>query len=155
MSGGDPFVSIFHDWIGLFMHRSMRGHILYARKKGLSRSMLGTLYFLKHKGISGVSDLGSHLGVSNPAASQMLERLVEEGLIQRSEDPEDRRMKRISLTEKGSSVIKESINARLEWIEDLASVLTTEERNQVIAAMQLMVAKVPKLAHDHNDQDPI
>ncbi len=154
MSGSDPFVSNFQDWIGQFMHRSMHGHIRYARRKGLSRSMLGTLYFLKHKGNSGVSDLGSHLGVSNPAASQMLERLVEEDLIQRSEDPDDRRMKRISLTEKGNTVIKESINARLEWIEDLAGVLTSEEKEQVIAALKLMVAKVPKLAHDHHLQDP-
>ena len=76
MSGHDHFVATFHEWIGLFMHRSMRGHIQFARKKGLSRSMLGALFLLDHKDNVRVTDLGEHLDVSSAAASQMLERLV-------------------------------------------------------------------------------
>jgi DNA-binding MarR family transcriptional regulator len=148
MNSQDPFMTVFHDWIGLFMHRSMREHVRYAREKGLSRSMLGSLYFLDHHGNAGVSNLGDHLGVSNAAASQMVERLVEEKLIERVEDPDDRRMKKITLTDHGMQVIKESINARLDWIRDLADDLTPEEKKRITASIQLMVEKVRELDSD-------
>ncbi len=145
MSSDDQFLAVFQEWGRIFMHRSMRGHIHYARKMGLSRSMLGTLFHVYHTDHVGVTDLGEHLGVSSAAASQMLERLVEEGLIERSEDPEDRRMKKISLTEKGSQTLKGSITARLDWIEELAGELTPEEQSQIVSGLQLMIDKVREL----------
>ena len=152
MSSKDPLISVLHDWIGIFMHRSTRGHVRYAREKSLSRSMLGTLHFLRHHGNAGVSDLGEHLGVSNAASSQMVERLVEEGLLERVEDQEDRRMKKISLTDKGVAVLKDSITARLDWIEDLAQELNPEEKDQITTAIQIMIDKVREL-YPCPDQD--
>jgi len=145
MSHLDPFISTFHDWMELFMHRSMRGYMHYAREKGLSRSMIGTLFHLSNRDHAGVTDLGEHLGVSSPAASQMLERLVDEGLIQRSEDPDDRRMKKITLTEKGARVMKESVSALLDWLEQLAENLSEEEKRQITSAMELIITKAGKM----------
>jgi DNA-binding MarR family transcriptional regulator len=141
MPNNDDFVTTFHEWIEIFMHRSMRGHMHYARKKGLSRSMLGTLFLLNHRGNVGVTVLGEHLGVSSAAASQMLERLVDEGWIQRAEDPKDRRMKKITLTNKGCAILKESIDARLGWIEELAANFSSEEEEQITSALKLMIDK--------------
>lgn len=145
MSSSDSFISTFHEWMELFMHRSMRGYMHYARDKGLSRSMLGTLFHLSHRDHAGVSDLGEHLGVSSPAASQMLERLVEEGLIQRVEDPDDRRMKKITMTEKGYQVMKESVSARLGWLEDLTAELSEEDKTQITSAVKLIISKAKDL----------
>ncbi|HDD55538.1 MAG TPA: MarR family transcriptional regulator [Chloroflexi bacterium] len=141
MDRNDPFINIFREWIELFMHRSMHGYIHHARKKGLRMSVIGTLHHLRRAGHVGVSDLGEHLGVSSAAASQMLDRLVEEGLITRVEDPEDRRMKRIALTERGSEILEESVNARLGWLEEMRDRFSEEEKEQLAAAMRLMVDK--------------
>jgi len=129
----------------IFMHRSMRGYMHYARENGLSRSMIGTLFHLSHRDHAGVTDLGEHLGVSSAAASQMLENLVEEELIQRTEDPDDRRMKKLSLTEKGSQVMKESVSARLGWLEKLSANLSEEEKNQISTAIYLIIEKTKEL----------
>lgn len=145
MSSSDRFISGFHDWMEIFMHHSMRGYMHYAREKGLSRSMIGTLFHLSHRDHAGVTDLGEHLGVSSAAASQMLEHLVEEGLIQRTEDPDDRRMKKLSLTDKGSEVMKESVSARLGWLEELSASLSEEEKNQISIAINLIVEKSKEL----------
>lgn len=141
MSSTNPFISTFQEWMEIFMHRSMRGYMHYAREKGLSRSMIGTLFHLSHRHHAGVTDLGEHLGVSSAAASQMLEHLVEEGLIQRSEDPDDRRMKKITLTEEGSRVMKESVSARLGWIDELEENLSEKEKDQITKAIQLIIEK--------------
>jgi DNA-binding MarR family transcriptional regulator len=145
MLAGDNFESVFQEWASIFMHRSMRGHVRYMRENGLSRSMLATLYFLNHRGNTGVSDLGDHLGVSNAAASQMVEKLVAEGLIERVEDPDDRRMKKITMTSKGLKVMKESVDARLGWIEELMNDLTPDEKSQITDANQLLIDKVREL----------
>lgn len=145
MSSSDKFYDTFYKWMELSMHRSNRGHMLYAREKGLSRSMIGTLFHLSHRDHAGVTDLGEHLGVSSAAASQMLERLVEEGLIQRSEDPDDRRMKQIILTDKGHQVKKEAINARLGWLEELTASFSGEEKEQITSTFELIIEKTKEL----------
>ena len=145
MTHEDAFIATFHKWMELFMHRSMRSYMHYAREKGLSRSMIGTLFHLSHRDHAGVTDLGEHLGVSSAAASQMLERLVDEGMIQRSEDPEDRRMKLITLTEKGSQVIKESVSARLGWLDELTANFTEEEKTQITSALELIIDRAEEM----------
>jgi DNA-binding MarR family transcriptional regulator len=141
MSSPDRFFAVIHEWMEMAMHRSMRGHMHYAREKGLSRSMIGTLFYLSHRHHTGVNDLSEHLGVSSAAASQMLERLVEEGLIQRIEDPEDRRMKKITLTDSGYQVMKESVSARINWFKALIEEFSDEEKKQIGSALELMIDK--------------
>lgn len=141
----DPFLNVFHEWVELFMDRSMRGYMHYVREKGLRMSAIGTLHHLKRAGHVGVSDLSEHLGVSNAAASQMLDRLVEEGMISRTEDPNDRRMKRITITDAGINILEEAVNARLNWLKDLEEILTEEEKEQLSAAMRLMIAKTQEI----------
>ena len=77
-----------------FMHRSMHSLIHYIKKNDLSMSQIGALFQINH-GKSNVSELGEGLGITIAAASQMLERLVQQELILRTEDPEDRRVKKL------------------------------------------------------------
>lgn len=137
----DDFYTTFREWIKLFMYHSMHGYIRYVREKGLSMSVIGTLHHLRKQDPVGVSDLSDHLGVSSAAASQMLDRLVEDGLIFRAEDPEDRRMKRITLTEDGRRILDESVDARINWLKDLGERFSEEEKEQLTDAMRLMIDK--------------
>jgi DNA-binding MarR family transcriptional regulator len=129
----------------VFMRRSMRNFIHYARKSGFSLSQLGALFHLHRQGTAGVTDLGDHLGVTSAAASQMLERLVQQDLILRSEDPTDRRVKQIVLTDKGLQVFQESISAHQSWLVDLMEVLSTDEKEQITAALTILIDKVNQL----------
>ena len=145
MPTADPFITTLHQWIDVFMHRSMRRFIHYARESGLSMSMMGALFHLHKKRSSGVTDLGDHLGVTSAATSQMLERLVQQKLIQRSEDPNDRRVKQIALTDKGCRVLEEGLRARQGWLDDLMDILSTEEKKQITVAMKIMIEKANQL----------
>jgi DNA-binding MarR family transcriptional regulator len=145
MSNTDPFVSSFQQWIEIFMHRSLRRFIHFARENGLSMSMIGTLVHLSKKGCAGVTDLGDHLGVTSAASSQMLERLVQQELILRTEDPTDRRVKQIVLTEKGHHVLDEGVRARQGWLDDLVEILTQEEKELIKGALDLMIEKANQL----------
>jgi len=145
MQSADPFVNTLGKWIEVFMRRSMHNFISYSKEKGLSMSQLGALLHLFRGGSCSVSDIGDNLGVTNAAASQMLERLVQQSLILRKEDPEDRRVKQVVLTDKGREILQESIAARQVWLENLAQTLSEAEREQITAALEVLIDKASQL----------
>lgn len=145
MQNGDLFVSKITEWIRISMHRSNRDFFSYARETGLSMSQLGALMHLHHHGRSAVTDLGNDLGVTSSAASQLLERLVQQGLILRREDPDDRRVKQIVLTDQGLQVIQNSINARQSWLVELAESLSDKERETITTALNILIDKAGSL----------
>ena len=55
------------------------------------------------------------------------------GLIERTEDPEDRRAKRLALTQKGRTLIEQGIEARSKWIEGVTDALTPEQQKMIIS----------------------
>jgi DNA-binding MarR family transcriptional regulator len=144
MQTTDPFVAALRRWAEVFMRRSMSNFISYTKEKNLSMSQIGALFHI-FRGKSSVSDIGDFLGVTNAASSQMLERLVQQGLILRREDPNDRRVKQIILTDQGRKIIQESIAARQGWLENLAQTLSDSEREQVIAALNILIEKAKQL----------
>jgi DNA-binding MarR family transcriptional regulator len=93
------------------------------------------------------------MGVTSAAASQMLERLVQQGLVLRMEDPGDRRAKKLVLTEKGKHTIQEVSQARQKWMEGLVQSLTQEEKEQITAALNLLVDKIEQTDHFSADID--
>jgi DNA-binding MarR family transcriptional regulator len=142
----DPFVSTVQEWIDVSMHNSMRHFIRHARECGLSMSHFGALFYLHRKGSCGVTELGDHLGVTSAAASQLLERLVQHGFILRAEDPKDRRLKQIVLTDKGCLVLEEGIRARQGWIDDLAQTLSDSEKETIMAGLNILIDRVKHLS---------
>jgi DNA-binding MarR family transcriptional regulator len=143
----DPFIEKFKEWMEVSMHRSMRNFIQYARKNGLSMSHLGALFHLHRMGQCGVTELGEHLDVSSAAASQMLDRLVHQDLIRRTEDPQDRRVKQIVLTDEGTRILEEGLRARQRWLENLSKSLSDEEREVVNASLNILIDKMKHLKH--------
>jgi DNA-binding MarR family transcriptional regulator len=145
MQSDDLFVNTLGNWVEVFMRRSMHNFITYSKEKGLSMSQVGALLRIFRGGRSSVSDIGDNLGVTSAAASQMLERLVQQGLILREEDPDDRRVRQIVLTDKGRQILQESIAARQGWLENLAHTLSDSEREQITAALYILIEKANQL----------
>jgi DNA-binding MarR family transcriptional regulator len=63
-------------------------------------------------GSTSPSDIALEAQASAPAASQMIERLVRQGLLRRVEDPSDRRRKVISLSPAARALLKKLEAAR-------------------------------------------
>ncbi len=145
MEKEELFIPTVQEWIEVFMRRSMRNFIQYSKENGLSMTQLGALFQLRRKGAADVSSIGDHLGITSAAASQMLDRLVQQRLVIRSEDPNDRRVKNIALTDKGLFALQESTNARQMWLKEMDKVLTSGEKEQVVAALEIMIQKARQL----------
>ena len=141
----DPFVARLKEWMEVSMRHSMRNMLRYARESGLSMTNLGAIFHIHRIGSCGVTELGDHLGVTSAAASQMLERLVQQELILRTEDPDDRRVKQIALTEKGHRILEEGIRARQGWLNDLAQTLSESEKENIMVGLNILIDKLNHL----------
>lgn len=144
----DALVKSLREWTNIFMRHSMRDFMLFAKEKNYSMAQVNALFRIHHKGTCGVSDLGEAMGVTSAAASQLLERLVQQGLAVRSEDPQDRRTKRVTLTEAGEKILQEMIAARQEWFSHLAQRFNVEEQTQIATALQLLIQKAEQLEQE-------
>jgi len=145
MGSGSPLKSALQEWAAVSMRRSMRRLARHAKASGLSMPQLGTLLHIQGKGAMAVSDIGSHMGVTDAAASQMLDRLVAQGLVARSEDPDDRRVRQIVLTPEGSRRVKEGLQVRMSWLDGLSDLLSPSEQEQVVSALKLLIEKAALL----------
>jgi DNA-binding MarR family transcriptional regulator len=141
MQSNEPLVTTLQEAFSIFRQRMMGNFFIFTKDKGLTMAQFGAMIQIYHKGGCGVSDIGSDLGVTNSAASQMLERLVQLKLITRTEDPTDRRVKLIVLTDKGRQILKEGNLANRNWLEDLARSMNPDEQEQVNNALVTLIEK--------------
>jgi DNA-binding MarR family transcriptional regulator len=82
-----------------------------------------------------VKELSERLGLSLPATSRTVDGLLRRGLLSRHEDTEDRRIKRVRLTDDGREVVKRMSTARLQGLEAYAATLSDEQRAALLAAL--------------------
>jgi DNA-binding MarR family transcriptional regulator len=89
--------------------------------------------------------------VSLPAASRLVDDLVRRGFVERNEDTEDRRMKRVRLTNAGRAVIRRLNAARLSGLEEFTKSLSDTERDRLAQALSTMLER-PDLASCRPEQ---
>jgi DNA-binding MarR family transcriptional regulator len=139
------FTQSIRSWMDVFMHRSMRGWGRFAKSTGLSMPQFSILMQLHYKGACGMSKVSEGFDISPAAASQLVDKLVHSALIQRVEDPQDRRAKLLSLTDKGRELIQQGIEERYRWVDELAGKLTIDERAQISDALNIMTRAAQEL----------
>lgn len=138
MISSPQLIQSIRQFLDIAMHRSMRERAHFAKATGLSMPQFGILMQLHYRGNCGVSDIGDHFDITNAAASQLVDKLVQSRLIQREEDPQDRRAKLLNLTDKGRKLIQQGIEERYRWVNQLAEKLTAEESTKVAEALTIL-----------------
>lgn len=148
MSTSPSFPVVLRTWVEVFMHRSFRDFRRFMESAGLSHSQVGAMMTLYHRGACGVSDIGEQLGITVAAASQLVDRLVQQGLLERTEDTADRRFKQVSLAPQGKALIASGIEYRQRWMELLTQALTPDEQEKVSGALSLLTQAAQRLDPD-------
>lgn len=139
--------------MSVFMQHSMRENMQFWRESKLSMPQGIVMVKIARAEACGVSDVAEFLGVTPAAASQTVDRMVQMGYLERTEDPDDRRVKQITLSERGKEMVKESIQIRMSWFKDLIPFIAPEEQASVTLSLLTLVraaheleAKTPELS---------
>lgn len=152
MSKNNELSRVVREWAQVFMNRSMSDFRRFMEDTGLTFSHVNILMRLYHGGKSSVSEIGERMGVTNAAASQTVDRLVNMGLIVRTEDPVDRRAKQLDLTQKGKELIENGIEVRGKWIETLTDSLSEQELKMITSALTILTNAARK-TEEKTDHD--
>ena len=89
------------------------------------------LYICEHGGKCSQGDIEMILDVSHQAASGILNRMREKGLLDYAFDGNDRRVKNVYITEKGEGLYDMLVSVRHEYDRRMEHVLAPEERTEL------------------------
>jgi DNA-binding MarR family transcriptional regulator len=107
----------------------------------ITLAQLKVLFLLSQESPKTVGAVAQTIGISLPTASQLIERLVQSGLVQRVESSTDRRVTHVSLTESGDRLVRRLRQGQQErlrdWIESLSEEETIQLRTGLLALARL------------------
>src|SRR3984893_9308522 len=122
-----------HAW--LVMIKAMQAITRYAladlEKSGLGDSDFRVLEALLHKGPLPVNVIGPKVNLTPGSISVAVDRLVSKGLVSRAECSQDRRIRIVTLTPHGKSVITPIFRAHVETMEQVFAGLSRDELRQL------------------------
>jgi DNA-binding MarR family transcriptional regulator len=107
---------------------------------GITLPQIVTLTLLRRDGAMAVSPIAERLRMSLSATSSLVQRLVEQQLVTRTEDPDDRRQKRIELTGGGARLIERLQLERVSALGRGAAKLPVVLRSELLDVANRAVA---------------
>jgi DNA-binding MarR family transcriptional regulator len=95
---------------------------------------------LRHiqKGKGSVSELATVKQISRSAASQVVELLVNKGLVNRRQNENNRRCHELDLTERGINLLNEIDKKNRRWMMEQMAALSTNEVSMVLGGFEVL-----------------
>jgi demethylmenaquinone methyltransferase/2-methoxy-6-polyprenyl-1,4-benzoquinol methylase/phosphoethanolamine N-methyltransferase len=114
-----------HSGLEYILARIIQDFMRFMRQTGLSTPQIHALLHIYHSQNAEcqLSEIGGLADSSKPAASQLVERLLQQGLVERTEDPLDRRNKKLRLTEKSLGLIQNGLTSNHFLVDLMTSLL--------------------------------
>ncbi len=104
--------------------------------RGLCLTDFAILEVLLHKGPLPVNVIGHKVLLTSGSITTAIHRLQERKLVDRSQDPLDRRVIRVKLTEAGTAFIREHYLKHIDCLRKAAGVLSAEEQAELVRLLK-------------------
>ncbi|WP_027626436.1 MarR family winged helix-turn-helix transcriptional regulator [Clostridium lundense] len=111
----------------LNLHRKIFNHDEMMKNLPIPPSHVKVILYLKHNGDSSISEIAKNLLISKPNMTPIIDKLVSENMVNRYNDPNDRRILRIELTSKAHEFIKKQEEMIKNTLSEKISVLSSED----------------------------
>ena len=134
-----PAAEVVLDTVPQIM-RVVRGQMREGRAEGVSTPQFRALLFVRRNSGTDLSSLADHLGASMPAVSELVSRLVRDGLVVRELDPASRRRVRLTLSEQGDRQLADARERTLEWLAGRLGAASPEQLARIEVALRELLA---------------
>jgi len=95
-------------------------------------------------GTLNVTNIAGHMGIQRQQLTKILDTLSDKKLICRTENPENRRLILISITEEGKSYIKNMIRKKAEIFSEFLNTLTDEDKKTLMRSIHILKSHLVK-----------
>ncbi len=106
----------------------------------LTIPQLKSLFYISRYGRVNPSSLASGIRVTPPNVTGIVDRLVEQSLLMRTADADDRRVAWLTVTDKGKTLINDLREGRAQEMRRILDKLTEEELASVAHGFELVAA---------------
>ena len=137
-----------HPRLETFLAQILQDFMHFMHQTGLSRPQIHALLYIYHASECPISEISTLTDSSPAAASQLVERLVQQGLVQRTEDPLNRRMKKLRLTDRSLNLIHQGVTSN-RFLLDLLATLPQEQRETVRLALGYLAKASQQIRSSH------
>ena len=110
-------------------------------KEHLVMRKVHTMMETAPKGIP-LKDLAAALHLTPGTVSELVEKLVRKGTLQRVQNPDDRRAVMISVTEKSLTLLSEAMSMINAYVDELWKDFSEEEKKQLTTALELLAKRI-------------
>jgi DNA-binding MarR family transcriptional regulator len=131
--------------------RLMRQELNAQEALDLSVPQFRTLRFVARHPATSLSDLAEHLGMTLPAASKLVDRLLEQLLITRATAAGDRRRAELTLTLRGQAALKLAAAAAQAHLAERLAALSEQELAICGQALTLLRASVTPASNEQEE----
>lgn len=138
----EELVSSLSGFAKFLLHAGGRDFYRAVGELDLSISQIRILHLLSGPlPEASLKTLADEIGLSMPAVSRSVEALVQRGLVTRTENMEDRRLKAVRATDQAHALVGHLIELRVAGIQDFVGTLTDSEREDLAQALRPIVAR--------------
>jgi DNA-binding MarR family transcriptional regulator len=106
---------------------------------GLTITQLRSLFLIATKGRTNFRKLAEALGVTPSNVTGIADRLEEQGLVRRTQNPEDRRETTLQATNKGEALVSNLKEAGMKQMTQILSLLSVEELSSLIRGLSAFI----------------
>lgn len=124
-------ISILHRQFQVYLNRELKDYDFHSSD---------FVFLVNLYGDRGVSQeaLSSHLFIDKAATARAIHKLERLGYVQRTRDPDDKRVNLVQLTTKGVQMRDEIKDKLMYWNDRLTSELNDDERTMMITLIKRM-----------------
>ncbi len=134
-------------------HRLIRRHSFHAwMELNLTVPQLKSLFFIANQRSTRCRKLAVALGVTPPNVTGIVDRLVEQGLVSRQENPEDRRALILKVTEKGEAILSDLREQRTSNMREILARLSVEELSCLDKGLSALVKAAQAYEEESKDE---
>jgi DNA-binding MarR family transcriptional regulator len=109
---------------------------------GYGPTFNGTLVSVWKRGPISLGDLAAYEHVAPPTMTKVVDRMESVGFVARIADPQDRRIRLVSITRAGIDHLTSTRQLRTAWLDGRLARLTDEQRETLATALPVLEALV-------------
>ena len=139
MESQTEFIKTMENWAKLYFFQSLTDFFNYLKHTELSLLQAYALAHLFFRGPIKISELCEHMMVSPQATSQLVDRLEKFEMVVRIADPEDRRVRKISVLDKGEEFVQENFKFSQGWLTEIPADINPEQVGQITEVLTVLM----------------
>ena len=133
---------------GEILSAMIRSFIAFERSEifccGVTMSQCSTILAIGKRGKMTMNELSEWMSLATSTMTRIVDNLVRDGYIERTQDDRDRRVVHVSLTDAGNQLFEGILRIYHEYHRRIVENIPPEEMHKVVEALQLLKVAIEK-----------